>query len=360
MKTKATSNYVIKLCTPSELEQLMSFIHEYWQEDHILSKSKKLVKWQYHNPLEDHYNFVLTKARDDNEIIGILGYIPTYRFDKNLAKNKDIWLSVWKAREDVKVSGFGLQMLHFLLNYEDPNTVGAVGINDEVAQIYKRLDYQVGTMQQHYMINSKIKDYNLVKTTKANQELIPNLKGNESGKELDKISIEQLKELASPLQDKTNRVVPQKSLQYIKKRYLEHPFYEYEVYSLEQKEYKGLVVIRENNYQNNKALRIVDYMGDASALVGMGPKFKELLRSRNAEYIDAYHQGQNQSVFEGAGFKRLDYDGNLIIPNYYEPFERKNVKILYAYKFLSNQQDNTTYSIYIGDSDQDRPNTLRG
>jgi hypothetical protein len=48
----------------------------------------------------------------------------------------------------------------------------------------------------------------------------------------------------------------------------------------------------------------------------------------------------------------LIFDGNLIIPNYFEPFEQKNVKIELAYKA------DFPYVAFKGDSDQDRPNIL--
>jgi hypothetical protein len=48
----------------------------------------------------------------------------------------------------------------------------------------------------------------------------------------------------------------------------------------------------------------------------------------------------------------LDFDGELIIPSYFEPFEQRNVKIELAYKAKFQ------YVAFKGDADQDRPNIV--
>ena len=54
------------------------------------------------------------------------------------------------------------------------------------------------------------------------------------------------------------------------------------------------------------------------------------------------------------GFQHLDLNQEeIIVPNYFEPFEKKNVKLEIAYK---SKSDN--YVAFKGDSDQDRPNVL--
>ena len=43
-----------------------------------------------------------------------------------------------------------------------------------------------------------------------------------------------------------------------------------------------------------------------------------------------------------------------VIPNYFEPFLKKNVSIEFAYKAKENN-----YAIFKADSDQDRPNKIK-
>ena len=53
------------------------------------------------------------------------------------------------------------------------------------------------------------------------------------------------------------------------------------------------------------------------------------------------------------GFLKLNPIGDVIIQNYFEPFERKNIRIEFVYKA------NFDYVIFKGDSDQDRPNIIQ-
>ena len=63
--------------------------------------------------------------------------------------------------------------------------------------------------------------------------------------------------------------------------------------------------------------------------------------------------GLPEETFTKMGFELLDLDGETIVPNYFEPFEQRNVKIEIAYK---TKGDN--YVAFKADSDQDRPNIL--
>ena len=64
--------------------------------------------------------------------------------------------------------------------------------------------------------------------------------------------------------------------------------------------------------------------------------------------------GLDEACFTRMGFQHLDLNQEeIIVPNYFEPFEKKNVKLEIAYK---SKSDN--YVAFKGDSDQDRPNVL--
>ena len=70
--------------------------------------------------------------------------------------------------------------------------------------------------------------------------------------------------------------------------------------------------------------------------------------------MDIYSYGVPIDIIEKAGFlDRQEYD-NLIIPNYFEPFERKNVDLRYAYKV---KESSDPVRLFKADGDQDRPNT---
>ena len=92
----------ISICRDSDIANLKGFIHKNWQEDHILCNSDSLINWQYRND-DGTYNFILAKYQ--NHIIGVLGFIETKRYDKNLQELNVIWLALWKVKSNNKFPG---------------------------------------------------------------------------------------------------------------------------------------------------------------------------------------------------------------------------------------------------------------
>jgi len=353
LSSDQSDSYTIHICTESEIERVMSFINEYWARNHILSYHKDLVKWQYYNDKEKRYNIVLARRKDSPEILGILGYIPLGRFDDMLSPNRHLWLSLWKVRDDAGIPGLGLYILNFLKDFERPASIGVVGINTTVAMLYKALGYVVGKLNHFYMVNEK----------KDKFALIGGFNGcycleayDDDKKSFIKVDDTNFKNITVNLKYvQPDYSIPQKSVAYLNNRFYKHPFYEYFLYAISNgTRYTGIIVIRQVEHENHTALRIVDYLGNPNELTGMKKQFQQLLDYYNAEYIDIYNCGIDDEDLAGAGFIKLDHASEVIIPNYYEPFEKRNVDIHYAYKADGKFE----YMIFKGDGDQDRPNII--
>ena len=71
------------------------------------------------------------------------------------------------------------------------------------------------------------------------------------------------------------------------------------------------------------------------------------------EFIDFYNYGFEKKIIINTGFKLNNYTKNIIIPNYFEPFEKRNIKLKFSY-FPHNQK----MYLFKGDCDQDRPSIL--
>ncbi len=78
-------------------------------------------------------------------------------------------------------------------------------------------------------------------------------------------------------------------------------------------------------------------------------QFHVIMNAENAEYIDILNFGIAEKIFYKLGFNKLDVKGNIIIPNYFEPFLLENIEINCAYRGTDE------YVIFKADSDQDRP-----
>ena len=79
---------------------------------------------------------------------------------------------------------------------------------------------------------------------------------------------------------------------------------------------------------------------------------QELLISEKSEYIDFYQYGISKNTFRNSGFIDVEKT-KIIVPNYFEPFIKKNINLNFAYK--SSIKNRKIY-FFKGDGDQDRPN----
>ena len=348
------SEYNIHICLKSELLELQHFINEHWKKDHILAVNKQMMDWQYYNQEYGTYNFVIARHHADDKIHGILGFIPVRHFDK-LSSDTGLFLAMWKIREDIGYGGLGLSLLRYLNNLMDPLYISTIGINEKTLSLYKNMGYKVGYLNHYYIVNTHKKDF----------RIIGNFDGhfhNETLRDKSKRLIRYDKaELLSLCNDngrsiRASNVVPKKSFYFFYQRFFCHPIYTYSIYGLFQYDLLlGLIALRVIAHNTSRVLQIIDYFGNAAGLDGLIDGFQDLLQEYNAEYIDFYNIGLPSDMLAKSGFIMREHSGNVIIPNYFEPFENNNVEIAYAIK-CSVAYD---YSICKGDGDQDRPSQIR-
>lgn len=149
--------------------------------------------------------------------------------------------------------------------------------------------------------------------------------------------------------------VPYKDKQYLKHRYFNHPVYKYDVYSVIKPDaQRSFIILREVAVNNSRIAKIVDFIGEDEALIGLSGEWDRLMQERGYEFIDFYCYGIDDSILDASGFiKRNESDLN-IIPNYFEPYEATNVDIYFVSNILEDLH------LYRGDGDQDRPSRMPG
>ena len=337
--------YSIHLCSIDELEKLLSFIDEYWQKGHILTKSKELLNWQHFDRNNQCYNFVIA-TNNTGEIHGILGFILSSIYDNDIV-TPIRWGAIWKIREDVAIKGLGVMLKGFLEQRVPVDYIGGVGLSKYSKTIDEKLGEKMGRLSQYYIANPNIKEYNLISAPlfQANIQ-------NKNNKQMEYILEKDFFEYATKLEDK---IMPYKSIKYYINRYYRHPIYKYEGIGIfENDEVIAILIIRKASYKENSCIFVVDYIGDGSELSGCYGLFLDLLQTYSAEYICFPCYGIRDSYMREAGFS-LREDSLMILPIYYEPFERKNVEL--DFHFWTNS-DFSGEIIVKGDSDQDRPNRV--
>ena len=145
--------------------------------------------------------------------------------------------------------------------------------------------------------------------------------------------------------------LPRKDFWYIKNRFLDHPRFHYLFYSVQiEGDQKALLVLRKLSVEGKKALRIMDILGDVDAVAEIGSAVSELISEMDCEYADFFQYGIKDESLTEAGFILNDRQEGMVIPDYFQPFIKSNVEILF---FTSNIEN---FVITKSDGDQDRPN----
>lgn len=343
------SIYRLRYCQEFDKSALLDFIKNHWQEDHIFIKSDSLFKFQHWDVLREEYNFVIGENTTTNEIDGVIGIIPISHFDSALSQYNEAWGGIWKVRTDVKnkeIGFLGSKLFSFFKNF---TSHGSLGMSDIATILHKLRKYNICELSQYYILNKKVEDFKIAKIPKnylnKDEEFIV-----ESGYILTKIP--DVLDVVDHKFDVT--YYPKKSVIYLYNRFTLHPIYNYNFWGVYDNDKILIVifVIRKISINGANVLRIVDVLGSLENLGNMNLVFQDLLENEQAEYVDLMNAGISDRIFRKIGFKTLDLVGEIIIPNYFEPFVQKNIVVKCAYKAPYN------YVMFKADADQDRPSRV--
>jgi len=337
-------------CLKSYKDKIQSFINNNWKKDHILSKSAALLDWQYMNKT-CNYNFVL--ALENNNIIGLLGFIPPSRYSNNLSDNS-IWLALWFIKKNISYPGLGIGMIAFLKKEKNLKKIYTIGLSEDSINIYKALKYNVGYLKHFVLVNSNIKKFNILKL--QDRKIIKTHAILENDCLLEEIN---RKDFLKNNYFNSNNFY--KNKEYIVNKYLNHPFYKYKLFVIKNQNNLCLFIAREVCVNKSFALRIIDCFGEHGLLSNVGDLIMKLLINENYEYIDFLQHGIDPAILKKAGFINVDDYNDIVIPNYFEPFEQSKKRVYFAFKNFDNNHDDDDDAnelFFKGDGDQDRPNVI--
>lgn len=334
--------YTIRLCKTEEYNRLVKFFHDYWSENHVFCRNKEIFEFQHGDAGHGEYDFIIAVHNDTGEIHAVLGFISFSRYDEGNAE-QPICISgaLWKVRDDVEnkeIGKLGLGVLYYLLKKFPNSAYITLGLSKDSQDIYNALHFDFGIMNHYYIASSYTSGFKIAKNPVVNTRTVIN-------------SEYDLREINEVPPDFDSFYYPAKNAKYIENRYLKHPFYEYKLLGVYKSEtLQAVWVTREIEIEESRCIRIVDIVGNMECISGIEGNVQHYLKLRDAEFVDCYNHGIASNVFKGIGFREVG--GNTIIPNYFEPFEKRNIDIYYA--ALSKQP----VVIFKGDCDQDRPNLL--
>ncbi len=333
----------IRLAAKADKEKVLLFLKEQWNPNHIYLKSRTLFDYDLQEG--DRLNFIIA-LNAENEIDGFLGFIA---YEQEL-KDSDIFTVLWKVKPKSGDPTLGITLLQRLISDYGFRSVSTVGANGKTLPIYQFLGYTVGQLKHYFIGNDRLKQFSIAKN-------LPNIPissfEDNSGWSLKEIKDFEVLPEHFPLES-TDKI-PKKPARYMEKRYFHHPFYSYKVLAILSPEGRmsgSMLITREVTHLDSRALRIVDFQGSTSDLKHIGAPLAGLLIENGYEYIDFYQYGIDHEIMSEAGFRLKEDFEELIIPNYFEPFEQKNVPI----NFFTTAQEG--FLFFKADGDQDRPSQI--
>lgn len=341
----------IRFAESADRPALVEFIRDHWSSTHIFAERPEVFDWQYGTG--ERVNMILAAdVRDEGStILGILGFIPTGRFDASLG-DRDVLLAIWKVRDDAP-PGLGLRLLKQIERDLSARLIGAIGISQIVKPIYGLLKYEVGSMVQSAIIRPDATEFKIADGVPTE---VVQADAAEPDPELLLETIDDSPDTLAAIDALASSQVPAKSHGYLIERYVDHPWYRYHLRIVRVAGRPVSVLVwRAVEVEGSRVLRIVDIVGDVTWLARAQGHLQALTVEHDAEYIDLVQTGIDDAILDAGGFVTMGRVPDLVLPNYFSPFERRNVEVEFAYKVTG---DDTPVRLFRADSDQDRPNRV--
>lgn len=336
----------INFCNKKLKNNLIFFLKNNWPRKSIVFSNQRLFDWLFLNKRLKNYNFLI--AKNKNEILSCIAIIKS-NFLNNKKKNKNrgfIWMTFWLSKRSQ--SSYGISLIYYILKKYKNYIIGTTGCNPTVFKIYKILGFKTGYLSQFYFVNPTVKKFLINKLLKRSRKI--KKKQNNYILEVEK-EMKFYNEIEN-LHHLENKFL--KNKKYFKDKYYKNPYFNYLFYVLKRKnKIYGFFVGRDCKFKNKKNLRFIEFFGNLNYLNFFQNNLQNLVIKSKYECIDFYCNGLNEKILLKAGFKKNQFKNNVIIPNYFEPFLKKNIKIAFAIWPNKNMPP-----FFKGDGDQDRPNKV--
>ena len=329
----------VRIAQKSDYQEIRNFIALEWNPDHVFVKNRDLFMWQHLGSSTNLLNFLVLEV--DGLIEAVLGYIPYRHFGPSSPSNR-VFLTLWSALDKPSVPGAGLMLLMRLQKLTSCDFIGAIGISDVALSIFRRLGFEIGLMDHFVVFNAQIEP------TVASNVPEPNLTLGDAT--LRPLSLEADIEILAGV---CARYQAPKDADFFMNRYNRHPTYTYMALMVESHNSQCILVVREITLGEAKVARIVDAVGDYAVIAESAKALETFVTQQGHEYIDLYAYGIDADFMIGKGFFQRLPDSPAVIPNYFEPFEKRNVELAVAWKSFGAKGP---VVLFRGDSDQDRPN----
>lgn len=326
----------IRKANLEDVPAIMEFIDTHWKKGHIMGNDRTLFEWQHVEQQQVHY--IVAEDTEEKKLYGTMGYIPMNHGAYPYASTVMV-----RSLPHRECDMLGEAMSRYYESHIKCYNVISVGVKKRYALAIDGIEPgHIGKLKHYYRLRDQ-EEYHVASIQE--KHILP-VTGKSTLCRLDSFDAFQKK----VSEDTLKKQIPYRDLEFIKHRYFEHPYYQYMCFLIAgEQEAESVLVARQVQVGSVKVLRIVDYFGLDEDLRGIGQALDLLLAEYQYEYIDFYCYGIAEDILKEAGFTlKADQDAN-IIPNYFSPFEQKNVEIYFYTWFMEG------IHVYRGFGDQDRP-----
>lgn len=133
----------VEMCREDDVPAVMHFIHEYWANNHVLSRDEALFRWQYDGSLRDGRDGAppsILIAWNGDRIVGMLGL--TYmRWRDGGRTYRGAWTSHWFVAPELRRSHLSLNLI-LRAQQLGAELIGSVGINDVAINVLRNIGYE--------------------------------------------------------------------------------------------------------------------------------------------------------------------------------------------------------------------------
>ena len=335
--------HVIRNATIADIPFIMDFLDKYWGKGCLLSRDRAYFEYEF--VVDGRVNFVVASHVETGSIDATVGIIQCSK-----STPFDGFGVMWVCKPKSGTKLLGLEVNEHLLRVSGARTIRGVGLNTDKAAKLLSGNFVSANVDKlcHYYRLANRNTFLIAEIIQKRQVVV------DSSKKL--IPLPTMHHLRDKFDFKSLPNLPMyKDEWYIEHRYFNHPYYNFNVWGIERTpgHITGLLIGRVIHCNDSNALRIVDFYGPNAALRGIGEELDYIMDSNNIEYIDFYCSGIPHIFMQYAGFTLRDDEDQNIIPNHFEPYEKKNVDIFYS--CYSDEE----LRFFKGDGDQGRPKRLR-
>tara|TARA_B100000886_G_scaffold93274_1_gene61658 strand:+ start:13407 stop:14471 length:1065 start_codon:yes stop_codon:yes gene_type:complete len=340
---KFDKNLNFRFAKVSDINKIQNFYKAHWPYKNIITEDLIFLLYEFADGLD--LNFLICECKNTNSIESIIGF---YSYSKH-SKHKHICGSMSLVNPLSKYPLLGIETLKRLKLMTKCFSYCGTNTNPKTMMpLVKRfLSHHTDKMNHYYLINDRLDSFDICNPDK---NFINKKKKRKITLKMDLINdMEDLIKTKIIFNEFQN--IPFKSLEYIIKKYILHPIYKYNIYKInESKNTLGIIVTRIVTISNISVLRVIDFIGQLKVLPFIDINLLNMIYKNKYEYVDIL-TNLPEEFFEASLFIDKSKTKS-IIPNYFEPFEKKNIEIYYE----SSLKD---LYFFKGDADGDRPNFRR-